>query len=50
MCEYIDVVIDWNKNESKNEPLKLRAFRHIMIIPVYNFIKSLFKLNVIRAG
>ena len=50
MCEYINVVIGWNKKESKDESLRLRAFRHIVIIPVYNFIKSLFKLNVIRAG
>lgn len=50
ICEYIDVVIGWNKEENKDESLKLRAFRHIVIVPVYNLIKSLFKLNVIRAG
>jgi len=50
ICQYIDVVIGWNKKESKDEPLKVRAFRYIVIIPLCNFIKCLFKLNVIRAG
>ena len=48
LCEYIDVVIGWNRHKNTNEPMKLRLVRYVFIVPFFSFVKVLFKFDIVR--
>jgi len=48
LCEYIDVVIGWNRHKNTNEPMTLRLVRYFFIVPFFRFIKMFFRLNIVR--
>jgi len=45
MENYIDLVINWNKERNANEGYFVYVFRYIVVIPIYSIVRQIFRWN-----
>ena len=48
MCEYIELVIDWNREKNSVEGIFVYVFRRTVVIPLYSVVEQLFRWNIVK--